>query len=87
MQEGDANTKLYHKFANGRKAINTIWQLPIKGGTTANTFPQLASLAYSHFKRAFRVLENYILWSNGTHKILQKYKHRKCIKQERHRYI
>ena len=27
IQEGDANTKFYHKFANGRKAINTIWQL------------------------------------------------------------
>jgi len=32
------------------------------------------------------MLENYILRSNGTHKILQKYKHRKLIKQERHRY-
>ena len=32
------------------------------------------------------LLENYILQRNGTHKILQKYKHRKCIKQERHRY-
>jgi len=32
------------------------------------------------------VFENYILRSNGTHKILQKYKHRKCTKQERHRY-
>eukprot|EP00253_Pinus_taeda_P016512 PITA_16512 len=27
MLEGDENTKFYHKFANGRKAINTIWQL------------------------------------------------------------
>ena len=33
------------------------------------------------------VLENYILRSNGIHKILQKYKHKKCIKQERHRYM
>jgi len=32
------------------------------------------------------LLENYILRSNGTHKILQKYKHRKRTKQERHRY-
>src|SRR5271168_3701351 len=32
------------------------------------------------------MLENYILRSNGTHKILQKYKHRKRTKQERHRY-
>ena len=33
-----------------------------------------------------QLLENYILQSNGIHKILQKYKHIKCIKQERHRY-
>jgi len=33
------------------------------------------------------MLENYILQSNGTHKILQKQKHRKHIKQERHIYV
>jgi len=32
------------------------------------------------------MLEYYILQSNGTHKILQKYKHIKHTKQERHRY-
>jgi len=32
------------------------------------------------------LLEYYILRSNGTHKILQKYKHRKRTKQERHIY-
>jgi len=25
MKDGDANAKFYHKFSNGRKAINTIW--------------------------------------------------------------
>jgi len=25
LLEGDDNTKFYHKFVNGRKAINTIW--------------------------------------------------------------
>ena len=33
------------------------------------------------------MLENYILQSNGTHRILRKYKHRKCIKLERHIYM
>lgn len=27
LKEGDDNTKLYHKHENGRKAINTIWEL------------------------------------------------------------
>lgn len=54
VQQGDANTKFYHKFANGRKAINTIWQMQDGQGGTSNTFPQLASLANSHFKSAFQ---------------------------------
>eukprot|EP00253_Pinus_taeda_P013627 PITA_13627 len=39
MLEEDDNTKFYHKFANGRKAINTIWQLPNEQGHPLNTFP------------------------------------------------
>ena len=33
------------------------------------------------------LLENYILHSYRTQQILHKYKHRKCIKQERHKYM
>eukprot|EP00253_Pinus_taeda_P023577 PITA_23577 len=54
MLEGDDNTKFYHKFANGRKAINTIWELPNEQGHPLNTFPQLAALASSHFKQIYR---------------------------------
>jgi len=36
--------------------------------------------------RVLQMLENYILWSNATHKICGKYKHTKHIKPERHRY-
>eukprot|EP00253_Pinus_taeda_P016547 PITA_16547 len=54
MLEGDDNTKFYHKFANGRKAINTIWKLPNEQGQPLNTFPQLAALASSHFKQIYR---------------------------------
>lgn len=54
MLEGDDNTKFYHKFANGRKAINTIWQLSNEQGHIVNTFPQLASLANYHFKQTYR---------------------------------
>jgi len=50
LLEGDDNTKFYYKFANGRKNINTIWQLLDEHGHHANTFPQLATLANSHFK-------------------------------------
>jgi hypothetical protein len=46
--------KFYHKFANGWKAINTIWQLMNENGNSINTFPHLSSLATSHFKQIYR---------------------------------
>lgn len=55
MLEGDDNTKFYHKFTNGRKTINTIWQLSNEQGHPVDTFPQLAALAFSHFKKIYRV--------------------------------
>lgn len=53
MKEGDANTKFYHKFSSGRKAINTIWQLQNAQGQVVNTFQQLDELATSHFKQIY----------------------------------
>lgn len=54
LLEGDDNTNFYHKFANGRKAINTIWQLSNEQGHIVNNFPQLDSLVNSHFKQTYR---------------------------------
>eukprot|EP00253_Pinus_taeda_P027834 PITA_27834 len=54
LLDGDDNKKFYHKLANGRKSINTIWQLSNEQGHTVNTFSQLASLVTSHFKRTYR---------------------------------
>ena len=59
------------KYEKNAKAVNTL----------------LGCLSQSEFIKVMQyMLENYILRSNGTHKILQKYKHRKRTKQERHRY-
>eukprot|EP00253_Pinus_taeda_P013872 PITA_13872 len=55
MKEGDANTKLYHKFSNGRKAINTIWQLQNAQGQVVKTFQKLDELTTSHFKQIYCV--------------------------------
>jgi len=55
-------------------------------GASRKVFTQGSSYSFLIFFFII-VLENYILQSNGTHKILQKYKHRKCTKQERHRYM
>lgn len=53
MHEGDENTNFYHKFSNGRKEVNTIWQLQNEQGQIVNTFPQLSELATSHFKHTY----------------------------------
>eukprot|EP00253_Pinus_taeda_P034161 PITA_34161 len=52
--EGDANTKFYHKFANGRKIINTIWELKDKHGHQVTSQKNLARLATAHFHGIYR---------------------------------
>lgn len=54
LKEGDDKTKFFHRHANGRKAINTIWELKKEDGTTVNTFRGLASLATAHFKKIYK---------------------------------
>lgn len=56
LQAGDGNTKFFHNFANGRKATNTIWQMPCETEGWASTHPQLARLGITHFKRQFIAL-------------------------------
>lgn len=56
LRERDENTKFYHKFSNGRRAYNTIWNLTNEQGAVADTFPQLASLATTHLSKSTRIL-------------------------------
>eukprot|EP00253_Pinus_taeda_P026957 PITA_26957 len=53
LQEGDENTKFFHRFANGRKAINTIWELQNDQGQQVHTLGEIAALATSHFKNTY----------------------------------
>eukprot|EP00253_Pinus_taeda_P004777 PITA_04777 len=54
LTEGDNNTKFFHKFANGRKAINTIWELHNAQGQLATTQQDLARLANEHFCNIYK---------------------------------
>lgn len=54
LVEGDNNTKFYHKFANGRKAINTIWELQNAQGQMITEQQGLVSLANEHFKSIYK---------------------------------
>eukprot|EP00253_Pinus_taeda_P023181 PITA_23181 len=53
LQAGDGNTKFFHNYANGRKATNTIWQMPGEPEGWASTHPQLSRMGITHFKRQF----------------------------------
>lgn len=54
LKEGDDNTKFYHKFSNGHKAINIIWQLADEQGELVNTFPHLVATATTHFRNIYK---------------------------------
>lgn len=54
LQVGDGNTIFFHKYANGRKANNTISQIPSALDQIANKHPQLAQLGISHFKQLLK---------------------------------
>eukprot|EP00253_Pinus_taeda_P030204 PITA_30204 len=54
LLEGDANTKFYHKFANGRKAINTIWELMDENGHPITSQRNLANFATGHFRGIYK---------------------------------
>eukprot|EP00253_Pinus_taeda_P025504 PITA_25504 len=54
LLEGDANTKYYHKFANGRKIINTIWELKDEHGHQVSSQKNLARLATAHFRGIYK---------------------------------
>jgi len=57
LMEGDANTKFYHKFANGRKIINTIWELKNDQGQPVSQQHNLARLATEHFRGIYKAPE------------------------------
>lgn len=54
LTEGDNNTKFFHKFANGRKAINTIWELKDDRGQPVSSQQNLARLANAHFRGIYK---------------------------------
>jgi len=54
LKEGDNNTKFHHKYANGKKTINTIWELKNKHGQAIQSFHELVAQENSHFKDIYK---------------------------------
>lgn len=53
LSSGDDNTKLFHAYAKGRKAHNSIWELQDGLDNRATNFEGLAHPGVSHFKKLF----------------------------------
>jgi len=54
LKDGDDNTKFYDKYGNGRKVINTIWELKNEHGQAIQTIRVWAALANLHFKDIYK---------------------------------
>eukprot|EP00253_Pinus_taeda_P024137 PITA_24137 len=54
LKSGDQNTIFFQKFAKGRKAINTIWELKDHTGREASSFTQLADMGVRHFSNIYK---------------------------------
>jgi len=54
LASGDENTKFFHAYAKGRKAVNTIWSLRDEEGVTHHTFEDKARCGVNHFQNLFK---------------------------------
>ena len=54
MACGDENTKIFHAYAKGRKALNTIWCLEDDKGRRREYFEELAETGVEHFQNLFK---------------------------------
>ena len=62
LEAGDKNTIFFHKFAEHRKNINTIWSLNDLGRTTYNEMEDLQALDSSHFEDFYKNDTNISVW-------------------------
>ena len=57
LECGDENTKKFHSYARGRKALNTIWSLEDSMERSHETFEDMATLGVEHFQQLFQAPE------------------------------
>jgi hypothetical protein len=54
LENGDENTKLFHAFAKGRKAANTIWSLKDQEDRPITSFEGIKTMGKRHFQTLFK---------------------------------
>ena len=55
---GDENTSFFHKYANHRKNVNSIWKIVDDGGNLVEGFDSLAGAGVNHFETLFQEDKN-----------------------------
>ena len=50
---GDDNTLFFHKFANQRKNVNSIWKMKDDRGSMVEGFDAVAGAGVKHFETLF----------------------------------
>ena len=58
---GDDNTPFFHKFANQRKNVNSIWKIRDDGGSMVEGFDAIAGARVQHFETLFQADKNFHL--------------------------
>ena len=54
LEEGDQNTKYFHRYASQRNSINTIHEIRTNRGFWARTFPEKTQAIVEHFHELFK---------------------------------
>eukprot|EP01018_Ginkgo_biloba_P034237 Gb_24170 [translate_table: standard] len=54
LSQGDGITKFFHKLANHKRNVNTIWQLTRSDGFVASSFEDLAMAGVEHFRGIYK---------------------------------
>ena len=55
---GDDNTPFFHKYANNRKIINSIWKITDGDGNMVEGFEAIAEVGVKHFESLFQEESN-----------------------------
>ena len=55
---GDDNTPFFHKFANHRKFVNSIWKIVDDGGNIVEGFESIPGVRVHHFESLFQEDKN-----------------------------
>lgn len=61
LKEGDQNTKFFHRYANFRRNINSIWQITDLDGHISQTQEEISDVVVNFFQNTYGTMK-ILLW-------------------------